>query len=264
MRGDVLPPKRQAVVDRLRRRIELYRRHHNAVLPRQGQANSAVSEDQRQETLLLKQRYLESKAKKAKKSEHKTLKDTSGAAATSSADSHKNHLQVMQTSAMFPNVGFGSQALTTTIQSNFRTDGAVRSGSSLPGVVFGKANGAQNPYVVQNNPVDATRRQAVSQMPLRLQEQQKCAPKGTQYSNSSIDEKTAFVNNFKASLAQFNEVNNAPSPPLVKSPSQFSKQMSSSMNSQASIMMGPSNHGAIQTVHDHSQYSMGQGSKLPL
>ncbi|XP_077518956.1 uncharacterized protein LOC144128979 [Amblyomma americanum] len=597
MRGDVLPPKRQAVVDRLRRRIELYRRHHNAVLPRQGQANSAVSEDQRQETLLLKQRYLESKAKKAKKSEHKTLKDTSGAAATSSADSHKNHLQkankrtagsmeaslesttdagqldvkdhrlskmartssstsdkqglkqqqmsldsqkmqnipgfecikqsstgpaiapkspgaagashnssfvlcnvkkecdtfgycgqandcarsqetatssaaprsentdagekfldvfpnlglpedsseiwvdnpeilrhlidditnpsdlmtdfnfnysmegikdtenletlktegvsvasindkksrqqqtgfagsesfvvtsqasqqmlvsafeqrptnaldslatntaclpqqnfspsnprpsqfsasnmssldfklsepspaaqtlkqmaeqhqqhkqghdkhsmglgvprpsfspgdsfdvslaasrsaifstsenslnpskVMQTSAMFPNVGFGSQALTTTIQSNFRTDGAVRSGSSLPGVVFGKANGAQNPYVVQNNPVDATRRQAVSQMPLRLQEQQKCAPKGTQYSNSSIDEKTAFVNNFKASLAQFNEVNNAPSPPLVKSPSQFSKQMSSSMNSQASIMMGPSNHGAIQ------------------
>uniref|UniRef100_A0A1E1X9U5 Putative mediator of rna polymerase ii transcription subunit 15 n=1 Tax=Amblyomma aureolatum TaxID=187763 RepID=A0A1E1X9U5_9ACAR len=596
MRGDVLPPKRQAVVDRLRRRIELYRRHHNVVLPRQGQANSAVSDDQRQETLLLKQRYLESKAKKAKKSEHKTLKDTSGAAATSSADSHKNLLQkankrtagsmeatlesttdagqldekdhrlskiprtssssdkqglqqqqmsldsqqmqnipgfecikqsstgpaiapkspgaagaahnpslvlcnvkkerdtfgycgqandcacsqetttssaapqsentdvgekfldvfpnlglpedsseiwvdnpeilrhlidditnpsdlmtdfnfnysmegikdteslethknegastasindkksrqqqtgfagsesfvvtsqasqqmlvsafeqrsasamdnlaantaclpqqsfspsnprssqfsasnmssldfklsepspaaqtlkqmaeqhqqhkqghdkhsmvlgvprpsfspgdnfdvslaasrsaifstsenslntskVMQTSAMFPNVSFGSQALTTTIQSNFRPDGAVRSGNTLPGVVFGKANGAQNPYVVQNNPVDATRRQTVSQITLRLQEQQKCAPKGTQYSNNSTDEKTAFVNNFKASLAQFNEVNSAPSPPLVKSPSQFSKQMSSPMNSQASIMMGPSNHGTIQ------------------
>lgn len=598
MRGDVLPPKRQAVVDRLRRRIELYRRHHNVVLPRQGQASSAVSEDQRQETLLLKQRYLESKAKKAKKSEHKTLKDTSGAAATSSADSHKNLLQktnkrtagsmeaslesttdagqldekdhrlskmprtsssssdkqglqqqqqmsldsqqmqnipgfecikqsssgpaiapkspgaagaghnpslvlcnvkkesdtfgycgqasdcarsqetntssaapqsentdvgekfldvfpnlglpedsseiwvdnpeilrhlidditnpsdlmsdfnfnysmegikdtgsletqknegagatstnnkknrqqqsgfagsesfvvtsqasqqmlvsafeqrstnaldslaanaaclpqqsfspsnprpsqfsasnmssldfklsepspaaqtlkqmaeqhqqhkqghdkhsmglgvprpsfspgdnfdvslaasrsaifstsenslntskVMQTSAMFPNVSFASQALTTTIQSNFRTDGPVRPGNTLPGVVFGKANGTQNPYVVQNNPVDATRRQAVSQMPLRLQEQQKCAPKGAQYSNSSTDEKTAFVNNFKASLAQFNEVSNAPSPPLVKSPSQFSKQMSSPMNSQASIMMGTSNHGTVQ------------------
>lgn len=90
MRGDVLPPKRQAVVDRLRRRIELYRRHHNATLPRFEQAANAVYEEQRQETLLLKQRYLESKVKKAKKSESKS----SGAAATSSADSHKNLLQV--------------------------------------------------------------------------------------------------------------------------------------------------------------------------
>ncbi|KAH7968092.1 hypothetical protein HPB52_005577 [Rhipicephalus sanguineus] len=96
MRGDVLPPKRQAVVDRLRRRIELYRRHHNATLPRYEQAANAVYEEQRQETLLLKQRYLESKAKKSKKSEHKSLKDSSGAAATSSADSHKNILQFME------------------------------------------------------------------------------------------------------------------------------------------------------------------------
>lgn len=70
--GDVLPPKRQTSVERLKRRFELYRRHKNACLPRYEQAESGLYEIQRQETLLLKQRYLESKAKKAKsnKSEH--------------------------------------------------------------------------------------------------------------------------------------------------------------------------------------------------
>lgn len=592
MRGDVLPPKRQAVVDRLRRRIELYRRHHNATLPRYEQAASAVYEDQRQETLLLKQRYLESKAKKAKRSEHKTLKDTSGGAATSSAETHKSILQkankrtagnidpshdpsadggqsddkdhrpckvprnsstapdnqtrqqqmglepqqiqnipgfecikqssassnmapkspassgashnqvptllcivkkendglgfcsqagndcarsqesmnaaaasqnestdmgekfldvfpnlglpedssevwvdnpeilrhlidditnpsdlmsdfnfgygmenlkdtdsletqkseglslaerknrqqtafggnepfvvtsqasqqqmlasafeqrpmdsltanaqcltrqgfspsnprsgqfpasnmgnldfklsepspaaqtlkqmaeqhqqhkqghdkhsiglgvaragfpssdnfdvslgpsrnaifstadnslnpskVMQTSTMYPSATFGGQALTTTIQSNFRTDGAARPGNSLPGIQFGKPNGAPNSYAVQGNTVDVARCQAVSQMALRLQEQQKSTPKGVQYASTSTDEKTAFVNNFKASLAQFNEMSSAPSPPLVKSPSQFPKRISSPMNSQTPMMMGPSNHNTPQ------------------
>uniref|UniRef100_L7M9H9 Putative mastermind-like protein 3 n=1 Tax=Rhipicephalus pulchellus TaxID=72859 RepID=L7M9H9_RHIPC len=162
----------------------------------------------------------------------------------SSADNSLNSSKVMQTSTMFPNVGFGNQALTTTIQSNFRADNAARVGNALTGVAFGKLNGAQSPYAVSSNPLDAARCQTVSQMP--VQEQQRCSPKGVQYTNSSTDEKTTFVNNFKASLAKFNEVNSAPSPPLVKSPSQFTKQMSSPLSSQTSMMMGPSGHSTIQ------------------
>uniref|UniRef100_A0A224YCS4 Mastermind n=1 Tax=Rhipicephalus zambeziensis TaxID=60191 RepID=A0A224YCS4_9ACAR len=169
----------------------------------------------------------------------------------SSADNSLNPSKVMQTSTMFPNVGFGNQALTTTIQSNFRADNAARAGNALTGVAFGKLNGAQSPYAVSSNPLDAARCQAVSQMP--VQEQQRCSPKGVQYTNSSTDEKTAFVNNFKASLAKFHEVNSAPSPPLVKSPSQFPKQMSSPMSSQTSMMMGPSGHSTIQANAMQSQ-----------
>lgn len=182
----------------------------------------------------------------------------------STADNSLNPSKVMQTSAMYPSATFGGQALTTTIQSNFRTDGAARPGNSLPGVQFGKPNGAANSYVVQNNTVDVARCQAVSQMSLRLQEQQKCAPKGVQYTNTSTDEKTAFVNNFKASLAQFNEMSSAPSPPLVKSPSQFPKRISSPMNSQTPMMMAPSNHGTAQANHmqQQQQHIMKDGKEI--
>lgn len=76
--GDVLPPKRQTVVDRLKRRFELYRKHQNACLPRFEQAANSLYESQRQDTILLKQRFLESKAKKAKsKSDHhRTYKES--------------------------------------------------------------------------------------------------------------------------------------------------------------------------------------------
>ncbi|XP_050038799.2 uncharacterized protein [Dermacentor andersoni] len=174
----------------------------------------------------------------------------------STTDNSLNPSKVMQTSNMFPNVGFGNQALTTTIQSNFRADNAVRAANSLSGVAFGKPNGAQSPYVVSSNPLDAARCQALSQMPLQLQEQQKCSPKGVQYANSSTDEKTVFVNNFKASLAQFNDANSAPSPPLVKSPSQFPKQISSPMASQTCRLIGPSNHSTIQANAMQQQQDM--------
>lgn len=162
----------------------------------------------------------------------------------SSADNSLNPSKVMQTSTMFPNVGFGNQALTTTIQCSFRADNAARAGNALTGVSFAKLNGAQSPYAVSSNSLDAARCQTVSQMP--VQEQQRCSPKGIHYTNSSTDEKTAYVNKIKASLANFTEVNSAPSPPLVKSPSQFPKQMSSPMSSQSSMMMGPSGHTTIQ------------------
>jgi len=65
--GDVLPPKRQAVVDRLRRRIESYRRRQSDCIPRFDQSFNGICEQNSQEILVLKQRYLESKAKRAAK-----------------------------------------------------------------------------------------------------------------------------------------------------------------------------------------------------
>ncbi|XP_067121663.1 neurogenic protein mastermind-like [Centruroides vittatus] len=73
---EILPSRRQTVVDRLRRRIELYRRHQEDCSPRYNQTALGLYEQQRHETLLLKQRYLESKAKKVRKNDHKTVKDT--------------------------------------------------------------------------------------------------------------------------------------------------------------------------------------------
>ncbi|GBN02617.1 hypothetical protein AVEN_179871-1 [Araneus ventricosus] len=76
--GDVLTPKRQTVVDRLKRRFDLYRRHQNDCVPRYEQAANCLYENQRQDTIVLKQRFLESKAKKAKSKNdhHRTYKDT--------------------------------------------------------------------------------------------------------------------------------------------------------------------------------------------
>lgn len=70
--GEVLPPKKQAVVERLRRRIESYRRHQNDCIPRFDHTFNGVVEQNLQDTLLLKQRFLENKAKRGiKKSEKK-------------------------------------------------------------------------------------------------------------------------------------------------------------------------------------------------
>lgn len=73
---EILPSRRQTVVDRLRRRIELYRRHQEDCSPRYNQTSHGLYEQQRHETLLLKQRFLEAKAKKVRKNDHKSVKDT--------------------------------------------------------------------------------------------------------------------------------------------------------------------------------------------
>ncbi|XP_017789016.1 PREDICTED: neurogenic protein mastermind-like [Habropoda laboriosa] len=62
--GEVLTPKRQAVVDRLRRRIESYRRRQTDCIPRFDQSFNGLCEQNIQDTLVLKQRFLESKAKR--------------------------------------------------------------------------------------------------------------------------------------------------------------------------------------------------------
>lgn len=70
--GEALTPKRQAVVDRLRRRIESYRRRQTDCIPRFDQSFTGQCEQNIQDTLVLKQRFLESKAKRqAKKSDKK-------------------------------------------------------------------------------------------------------------------------------------------------------------------------------------------------
>ena len=72
--GDFVSPRRRDVYDRLRRRIEHYRSHNAASLSRGQQAGQY--EQQRQETLLLQQRWLESKAKRNSKN-NKANRDNS-------------------------------------------------------------------------------------------------------------------------------------------------------------------------------------------
>ncbi|XP_063697315.1 neurogenic protein mastermind [Culicoides brevitarsis] len=62
-----LNPKRQAVVDRLKRRIETYRRRQSDCTPRFEQTFSGVCEQQTIETNQLQKRFLESKAKRQAK-----------------------------------------------------------------------------------------------------------------------------------------------------------------------------------------------------
>lgn len=76
--GEVLTPKRQAVVDRLRRRIESYRRRQTDCIPRFDQSFNGLCEQNIQDTLVLKQRYLESKAKRQAKKTDKKQSDPVG------------------------------------------------------------------------------------------------------------------------------------------------------------------------------------------
>lgn len=76
--GEVLPPKRQAVVDRLRRRIESYRRRQTDCIPRFDQSFNGLCEQNIQDTIALKQRFLESKAKRQAKKTDKKQSDPIG------------------------------------------------------------------------------------------------------------------------------------------------------------------------------------------
>lgn len=69
--GEVLTPKKQAIVDRLRRRIENYRRRQTDFMPRFDQTFNGFCEQNIQETLLLKQKFLENKAKRTAKKQDK-------------------------------------------------------------------------------------------------------------------------------------------------------------------------------------------------
>lgn len=62
--------------DRLRRRIENYRRRQSDCVPRFEQTFSSVCEQQNHETSVLQKRYLESKAKRAAKKTEKKQSDS--------------------------------------------------------------------------------------------------------------------------------------------------------------------------------------------
>lgn len=69
--GDVLPPKRQVAFERLRRRIDGYRKRQTEFMPRYDQCSNGYREQNCQETLALKQKYLENKTKRTAKKQDK-------------------------------------------------------------------------------------------------------------------------------------------------------------------------------------------------
>ena len=85
--GPNVPPKSQAAIERLRKRMEGYRELQTSRLPDYEQTMNQVNSQQMQETLVLRQKYLESKAKKPNKK-------SSSAAAAAAAEKMKHELAV--------------------------------------------------------------------------------------------------------------------------------------------------------------------------
>jgi len=72
--ADVVVHKRQAVIDRLKRRMEGYRRHNQDCVPRYS--NAFAEQQNVQETLMLKQKYMETKTKRnVKKNDKKPMEN---------------------------------------------------------------------------------------------------------------------------------------------------------------------------------------------
>lgn len=67
MMADFVTPRHSAVMERLRRRIELFRQHHNSCESRYESATLERLELERQQTFALHQRCLQTKAKRSSK-----------------------------------------------------------------------------------------------------------------------------------------------------------------------------------------------------
>lgn len=65
--ADFVTPRHSAVMERLRRRIELFRQHHNSCESRYESATLERLELERQQTFALHQRCLQAKAKRSNK-----------------------------------------------------------------------------------------------------------------------------------------------------------------------------------------------------
>lgn len=76
--GEIITPKKQVAVDRLRRRMDEYRRHQTHVTPRFEQSFNGLCEQESQGTLLLKQRFFDNKAKRQAKKADKKQNETVG------------------------------------------------------------------------------------------------------------------------------------------------------------------------------------------
>lgn len=88
-----IPAKRQAVVDRLKRRFEIYRRRQNEVAPRFEQTFDQTCEQQSMETNLLQKRFLESKAKRVPKKTEKKQTDSIAGSLQNSVHVQQNFLK---------------------------------------------------------------------------------------------------------------------------------------------------------------------------
>ena len=76
--GPTVPPKNQAAIERLRKRMEGYREMQNSRLPEYEQTMNHMNSQQMQETLALRQKFLESKAKKPNKKSSSSVGGGSG------------------------------------------------------------------------------------------------------------------------------------------------------------------------------------------
>ena len=85
--SEVLPPKRQAAVDRLRRRVDLYTKDHQGRYLHYDRIAPALCEQQMQESFALKQKYLDPKAKKPSKSKSANERGTASGTGTNSGSS---------------------------------------------------------------------------------------------------------------------------------------------------------------------------------
>ena len=83
--SEVLPAKRQAAVERLRRRVDLYAKDHQGRYLHYERVGSSVCEQQMQESFALKQKYLDPKAKKTSKSKNTAAAAAAAAAAATAA-----------------------------------------------------------------------------------------------------------------------------------------------------------------------------------
>lgn len=88
LQQEQLKPERKVIVDRLRRRMETYRRRQTDCTPRFEQTFSGVCEQQTIETNQLQKRFLESKAKRQAKKTDKKQTDNSTLASNLQSSVH--------------------------------------------------------------------------------------------------------------------------------------------------------------------------------
>ncbi|CAI9731763.1 alpha1-likeprotein kinase 1-like [Octopus vulgaris] len=107
--GDLLSPSRRDVVDRLRRRVDIYRRHNHGCLQRYDPSFQSLSEQSQRETILLYRRLLASKNRSPKSKNNS--KDLSGGSSeqrtsnvlTSKLKSKKENRAVSEAASSLPN-----------------------------------------------------------------------------------------------------------------------------------------------------------------
>ncbi|CAM1315720.1 Uncharacterised protein g6717 [Pycnogonum litorale] len=159
--GDLLPPKRQAVVERLGRRIEYYRRHMNDMIPRYEQAENGMYDQTKRETLMMKQRFLESKAKKANKKSDNRNTSKSVIATTNNAienginDGQRNHVGQQKLFKRSASEAFGSSPLDSNLNHSDPVDDKERCQNGL--------QDQRNPHDSQNNGLTSFSVQIVQQ-----------------------------------------------------------------------------------------------------